>query len=74
MTPTFDLALSVLKDELDTLASDPDWANAIQGETEILGVNKLDDSAVVLRARLTTSAGDRWARPSRGVETHQEPL
>ncbi len=56
-----DLALSVLKDELDTLASDPDWADAIQGETEILGVNKLDDSAVVLRARLTTSAGDRWA-------------
>jgi small conductance mechanosensitive channel len=56
-----DLALSVLKDELDTLANDPDWADRIQGESEILGVNKLDDSAVVLRARLTTTAGDRWA-------------
>ena len=56
-----DVALSVLKDELDKLANDPDWTDAIQGESEIFGVNKLDDSAVVLRARLTTTAGDRWA-------------
>ncbi len=56
-----DRALEVLKDELDRLASDPDWGPKIAGEAEIIGVNSLDDSAVVLRCRLTTAADERWA-------------
>jgi len=55
-----DQALAVLKDELDALAADPDWSDRIVGECELMGVNKLDDSAVVLRARLTTEADERW--------------
>jgi small conductance mechanosensitive channel len=56
-----DRALVILKDELDNMASDPEWAPRILGEPEILGVNSLDDSAVVLRARMTTEVGERWA-------------
>lgn len=55
-----DHALAVMKDELDALASDPEWSERIRGESEIMGVNKLDDSAVMLRGRLTTVADQRW--------------
>ncbi|MEE9179165.1 MAG: mechanosensitive ion channel family protein [Acidimicrobiia bacterium] len=56
-----DHALVVLKEVLDSLASDPEWSAAIKGESEIFGVNKLDDSAVVVRGRLTTVAEQRWS-------------
>ena len=55
-----DRALEVLKQELDEMAGDPEWSGRIRGEGEVLGVNKLDDSAVVIRGRLTTSAEERW--------------
>jgi len=55
-----DRALAILKDELDALASDPAWTGRISGESEIMGVNELGDSAVVLRARLVTDADERW--------------
>ena len=55
-----DRALVVLKEELDALASDPDWNSRISGESEIMGVNELGDSAVILRARLVTDADERW--------------
>jgi small conductance mechanosensitive channel len=56
-----DHALVVLKEVLDSLASDPDWSSRIKGESEVFGVNKLDDSAVVVRGRLTTVAEERWS-------------
>jgi small conductance mechanosensitive channel len=56
-----DHALEVLKDELEALAADAEWGPKITGEVEILGVNALDDSAVVLRARLITTSEARWA-------------
>ncbi|MEA1903543.1 MAG: mechanosensitive ion channel family protein [Actinomycetota bacterium] len=55
-----DFALSVLKDELALLAGDPEWSASIKGEGEILGVNELADSSVVLRGRITTIADERW--------------
>jgi len=55
-----DRALAVLKEELDALAADPDWNTRISGESEIMGVNELGDSAVILRARLVTDADERW--------------
>lgn len=55
-----DHALAVMADELEKLAADPDWAPMIPGDVEILGVNKLDESAVILRGRLTTAADERW--------------
>ncbi|MFV1960339.1 MAG: mechanosensitive ion channel family protein [Acidimicrobiia bacterium] len=56
-----DLALVVLKEVLDSLASDPEWSSRIKGEGEVFGVNKLDDSAVVVRGRITTVAEERWS-------------
>jgi small conductance mechanosensitive channel len=55
-----DRALAVMKEELDALAADPEWSDGVKGESEVLGVNSLDDSAVVLRALLTTTAQQRW--------------
>ena len=56
-----DHALDVMRDELDKLAADPAYRDLINGEPEILGVNELGDSSVVLRSRLTTVADERWA-------------
>lgn len=55
-----DHALTVMRDELENLARDTEWTDRIQGDVEVMGVNSLDDSAVVLRARLTTLADERW--------------
>ena len=55
-----DHAIEVLTDELGALAADAEFGQWITEEPEVLGVNKLEDSAVVLRARLTTTAEQRW--------------
>ncbi|MFZ0014187.1 MAG: mechanosensitive ion channel family protein [Acidimicrobiia bacterium] len=55
-----DHALQVFEDELGRLAHDPEYAHLISGEPEVLGVNELGDSAIVLRGRLTTGANERW--------------
>lgn len=56
-----DHALDVMRDELEKLATDPAYRNLINGDPEILGVNELGDSSVILRGRLTTVADERWA-------------
>lgn len=56
-----DHALVVLKEVLDSMASDPEWSSRIKGEAEVFGVNKLDDSAVIVRGRITTVAEERWS-------------
>lgn len=55
-----DAALEVFRDELQKLAADPGFSDFITAPPEILGVDELADSAVILRARLTTSADERW--------------
>ena len=55
-----DRALAVLEDELTALGNDPEWSSRIFEEPLIMGVNELGDSSVVLRARLTTDADERW--------------
>ena len=55
-----DKAIAVMADELSLLSKDPEWAPAITDEGEILGVNELGDSSVVIRGRITTVADDRW--------------
>lgn len=55
-----DRALEVFGDELERLSSDPEFGPLITEPPEILGVNELADSAVVLRGRLTTLAEERW--------------
>ena len=55
-----DKALEVFLDELKQIAIDEDFSQWVIGDPEVLGVNRLDDSAVVLRGRLTTTADKRW--------------
>lgn len=55
-----DSALAVFGDELAKLASDPDWSDKIIEEPQILGVDALGDSAVVLRGVMKVGADDRW--------------
>jgi small conductance mechanosensitive channel len=56
-----DHAISVFGDEMQKLAADPEYAELISDVPEVLGVIELGDSSVVLRARLTTVADQRWA-------------
>lgn len=55
-----DRALEVFRDELGRLADDPYFGTLITEEPEVLGVNELRDSAVILRGRFTTLADSRW--------------
>jgi small conductance mechanosensitive channel len=55
-----DQALEVFGDELRKLAADAEWSDLIIEEPQILGVDALADSAVVLRGVLKVGADDRW--------------
>lgn len=55
-----DRALEVFEDELTKLADDPEYSALIPEPPEILGVNELGESSVVLRGRLKTDADSRW--------------
>jgi small conductance mechanosensitive channel len=55
-----DRALDVFGDELRKLATDPDWSDMIIEEPQVLGVDALGDSAVVLRGVIKTGADERW--------------
>jgi small conductance mechanosensitive channel len=56
-----DRALEIFGHELAKLGEDPEFGPYITGNAEVLGVNSLGDSSVVLRGRLTTVADQRWA-------------
>jgi moderate conductance mechanosensitive channel len=56
-----DRAMEVMLDELKSLAADPDWSGRCLEEPEMLGVQELASSAVIIRARMTTTPDDRWA-------------
>ena len=47
-----DQALAVMRDVGQALRADENWKNRIGGDLEVLGVDKLDNSAVVLRVQL----------------------
>lgn len=52
--------MDVLGDELAKMAQDPEWAESMVEPPQVLGVQSLGDSAVVIRSRLTVPAGRRW--------------
>jgi small conductance mechanosensitive channel len=55
-----DRALSVMKDELESMASSREFKDSIVEPPEVLGVQDLADSAVIIRARLRVLADERW--------------
>ncbi len=55
-----DAALAVMADELEALATDADWADIILEPPQILGVDALGDSSVVLRGVVKSLPDQRW--------------
>lgn len=55
-----DKAIEVIADEMQLLANDPEWSASFIRQPEMLGVNKLDESAVVIRTLATVITEQRW--------------
>lgn len=56
-----DAAIDAVGDEATRFQTDPDWAAAHADDPQVLGVNELGDSAVVIRLMFTTRPEERWA-------------
>ena len=54
-------AKEAMLEAFDQLRADPENAKVILGELERFGLNTFGDSAIVLRARITTLPGSQWA-------------
>lgn len=55
-----DRALGVFRDEALSFGNDPTWSHRLDGAPEVLGVESLADSAVVIRTTLRTRPGEQW--------------
>ena len=55
-----DRALDVLRDEAAQFSTDKAWGAQLDGPVEVLGVESLSDSAVVLRTMIRTQPGSQW--------------
>ncbi len=57
-----DRALTVIEDEAQRFYDDPEWRGKFTEERpQVLGVNELGDSAVVIRVLFTVQAKQQWA-------------
>lgn len=55
-----DRALAALRDELARFRADAAWQNRLEGTSEVLGVDSLSDTGVVLRTLVRTVPGSQW--------------
>lgn len=55
-----DHALGVFRDEAAAFGRDAEWSIRLDGSPEVLGVESLSDSAVVIRTVLRTMPGEQW--------------
>jgi len=55
-----DEVMEVIKDIDKEMREDPDWKDKILQPIEIFGLDRFDDSAVVVRARTRTLPGKQW--------------
>lgn len=56
-----DRAIAVLEDELTSFAMDDQWKEFFLDRPEVLGVERLGDTGIVLRALVRVRPADRWA-------------
>jgi moderate conductance mechanosensitive channel len=55
-----DQVIEILKEIGDNLINDPEYRDVIVEPLEIMGLDRFDDSAVVIRARITTRPIQQW--------------
>jgi small-conductance mechanosensitive channel len=55
-----DRALGVIRDEAAQFSTDSVWGVQLDGPVEVLGVESLGDSSVVIRTLLKTQPGSQW--------------
>jgi len=55
-----DRAINVVTDEAFSFYRDPEWAGKFTDEPQVLGVDSLDDSAVIIRVMFNTKAKEQW--------------
>jgi moderate conductance mechanosensitive channel len=55
-----DRAITVVRDEAAQFTTDKSWGAQLDGPVEVLGVESLGDSAVVIRSLLRTQPGSQW--------------
>ncbi|MEO6055685.1 MAG: mechanosensitive ion channel family protein [Gemmatimonadales bacterium] len=55
-----DRALDVLRDEAAQFSTDKTWNAQLDGPVEVVGVEALGDSAVLLRTMIRTQPGSQW--------------
>jgi len=53
------LAITAITEEVDSLASDPDWAEALLEKPQVLGVESMGTDGVTVRVEVKTTTGDR---------------
>lgn len=55
-----DTALAIIRDELARFEADPAWTPRLEPGSEVLGVDSLGDSGIVIRTLVRTGAGNQW--------------
>ncbi|MBW8773294.1 MAG: mechanosensitive ion channel family protein, partial [Gemmatimonadetes bacterium] len=55
-----DHALAVFRSEAERFAADPAWSPLLDGAPEVPGVERFEDSSVVIRVLLRTRPGKHW--------------
>ena len=56
-----DRALAIVRDEAAQFTTDKTWSSQLDGPVEVLGVESLADSAVVIRTLIKTQPGSQWS-------------
>lgn len=55
-----DRAIAVIKDELAKFETDQSWRSRLEPGSEVLGIDSLGESGVVIRSLVRTVAGNQW--------------
>ena len=56
-----DNALDVVRDEAGRFSADPRWKHELDGPVEVLGIESVSDSSVVIRSLIRTRPGSQWS-------------
>ena len=69
-----DRVMQVLRDLGANLVKDPDWKDQILEPLEVLGLDRFEDSAIVIKMRVKTDVGKAVGRRTRNEPPNQETI